>query len=86
MPQITDQYKLLKEYELTLISQGSTGGWAGDYLQCPICSYYVFRGDGYDACPCENIMIDSDYCRVTVKDSAECDIKCFSAVQKRLPN
>ena len=82
MPQITDQKRLLEENALGLVSTGPTSGWVGDYLQCPICKYYVYRGDGYDACPCDNISIDSAYCRVTVKDSPECDVRCFVATRK----
>lgn len=82
MPQITDQKALFEENDLKLISKGPAGGWTGDYLKCPFCGYFVFKGAGYDACPCDNIMIDSDYCRVTVKDSAECDVECYEAIPK----
>ncbi len=86
MPQITDQKALFEENELRLISKGPARGWTGDYLKCPSCGYFVFKGAGYDACPCGNIVIDSDYCRVTVKNSAERDVECYEARPKANAN
>ncbi len=86
MPQITNQKKLFKDFDISLLTTGPKGGWTGAYLKCPICSYFVFRGAGYDQCPCDNIVIDSDYCRVTVKDSAESEIEVYAATPKQSPS
>lgn len=82
MPQITDQEMLLEKFDLKLIAKGPLGGWRGDYLKCPICGYYVYKGPGYDACPCDNIVVDSDYLRAIVKDSSECDVECYTATSR----
>ena len=81
MPQITDQTQLLEQFTLERISRGPTKrGWEGEYLKCPRCGYFVFKGKGYDECACGNISVDSDMLRVTIKNSSEEDIETFTAV------
>jgi hypothetical protein len=61
MPQITNQEKLSKDYELIFIAKGpKDNGWVGHYLKCPLCGYFVLKDKGYDECTCGNISIDSD--------------------------
>jgi|GEM_PF-3412465 len=83
MPRITDQDKLLRDFELEYVSNGPKDGmWRCHYLKCPLCGYYVLKGNGYDECTCGNISIDSDMLRVAVKISKENDIETFNAVKK----
>ncbi len=80
MPQITDQEKLLREYELVWVSKGPLNGmWRGDYLKCPTCDYYVLKGMCYDACPCGNISIDSDILRVCIVNTPESEVEVYNA-------
>ena len=83
MPQITDQEKLLKEYNLVLVSKGPKDGmWRAQYLKCPFCNYYVLKGEGYDECPCGNISMDSDMLRVCVEKCDESEIETYNAVKR----
>lgn len=83
MPSITDQEKLLRDFELESVSKGPKDGmWSCHYLKCPLCGHYVLKGSGYDECTCGNISIDSDMLRVTVQKSKEIDIETFNAVKK----
>jgi hypothetical protein len=74
-----NQRNLVEEYYLKLVKIGSTDGWKGDYLQCPLCGYYVYKGNGYDKCPCGNISVDSDMLRVTIEKCSEMEIKQFES-------
>lgn len=82
MPSITNQEKLLRDYDLTFISKGPKDhGWIGHYLKCPLCGYFVLKGKGYDQCICGNISIDSDMLRVTVS-SPESEVETYNATRK----
>ena len=62
---------------------GSTEhGWPGEYLKCPRCGDFVFKGEGYDECSCGNISVDSDMLRITIKLSAEQDVETYTAMAK----
>ena len=83
MPQITDQEKLKKDYELCFVSKGPQGDmWKGQYLKCPNCRYYVLKGAGYDQCPCGNITVDSDMLRVSIIKSSENEVEVYNAKKK----
>lgn len=85
MPQITNQERLLRQYELLFVARGPVDGmWQCHYLKCPECSYYVYKGPGYDECPCGNISIDSDMLRVSVDISKESDIETFNSKPRRI--
>lgn len=80
MPQVTDQSRLLRDYDLQFLGKGPRAGmWRCQYLKCPECGYYVCKGGGYDECLCGNISIDSDYLRVIVARSDEFEIETFNA-------
>lgn len=82
MPQITDQERLIRDYELEFVSKGPKDGmWRGQYLKCPNCGYYVLKGAGYDECPCGNITIDSDMLRVSI-NSSENEVEVYNAKKK----
>lgn len=83
MPHITDQARLLREHELVFVSKGPIDGmWRCQYLKCPRCGYFVLKGNGYDECPCGNIVTDSDMLRVHVTRSPESDVECYNAVPR----
>lgn len=83
MPQVTDQIRLLRDYDLVFVSKGSVDGmWRCHYLKCPKCTYYVFKGAGYDECLCGNISIDSDMLRVTISETPESEIETYNAYKK----
>ena len=84
MPNITNQEKLFREYDLEFVSKGPKDGmWRCHYLKCPNCGYYVLKGKGYDECLCGNISIDSDYMRITVLNMPESEIETFKAIKKK---
>ena len=76
-----DQKYLLENYFLKLVNIGSENGWKGTHILCPRCGYYVFKGNGYDKCPCGNITIDSEMLRVSVKNDEEIGIEQFEAIK-----
>ena len=83
MPQITNQRRLLRDFELELVSIGPKDGrWKGEYLKCPICGYFVLKGRGYDKCICGNISIDSDMLRVSVPATSELEVEVYNAKKK----
>lgn len=83
MPQITNQKRLLRDFELELASVGPKDGrWKGEYLKCPICGYFVLKGRGYDECICSNISIDSDMLRVSVSVTSELEVEVYNAKKK----
>lgn len=83
MPQITDQEALLRDNVLVFVSKGPKDGmWRCQYLKCPVCKYYVFKGAGYDECTCGNISVDSHALRVTVSRTPEADVETYNARTK----
>lgn len=83
MPHITDQVRLLKDYDMEFVSSGPVDGmWRCHYLKCPRCEYYVLKDAGYDECHCGNISIDSDMLRVTVSITPESEVETYNAVEK----
>src|SRR5712672_3026802 len=83
MPHITDQEKLKRDYLLRLFSIGPKDGmWRGHFLKCPVCDYFVFKGDGYDECTCGNITIDSAWLRVSV-GRPESGVKVYNATKRQ---
>jgi len=83
MPHITDQIKLKRDYDLSLVSQGPKDGmWRGQYLKCPLCGYFVLKGAGYDECTCGNISVDSDMLRVAVGKTPESEVEVYDAKRK----
>ena len=84
MPNITDQDKLLRDYDLEFVSKGPlNGAWRAEYLKSPLCDYYVYKGKGYDECLCGNISVDSDMLRVAVLKTPESEIETFKAKKKQ---
>lgn len=84
MPKMTDQEKLKQHSDLEFVSKGPKEGmWRGQYLKCPICRYYVLKGEGYDECECGNISIDSDTFRVTVDKTPESEVEVYNASKKK---
>ncbi len=83
MPHITDQVQLKRDFELRLVSKGPKDGmWRGQYLKCPLCSYFVLKGAGYDECMCGNISVDSDMLRVAVGKTPEFEVEVYDAKRK----
>lgn len=83
MPQITNQERLLRDFDLVFVSKGPKNGmWWGHYFKCPICGYYASKGAGFDECPCGNIAIDDDMFRVSVDISSDSEIECYDAVAR----
>jgi len=83
MPQITDQSKLMRDYDLEFVSKGPLDGmWRCHYLKCPKCNYFVYKGTGYDECECGNISIDTDMLRVTVLETPESEVETYNAIRK----
>jgi hypothetical protein len=81
IPQITDQERLLRNFDLVFISNGPKDGmWWGHYLKCPICGYYASKGAGFDECPCGNIVVDSGMLRVSIEHSSESDVECYDTI------
>jgi hypothetical protein len=83
MPRIK-QEKLLRDYVLQFVIKGPTKqGWIAHYLKCPVCGYYVYKGPGYDKCPCGNISIDSDMLRVSVRNTPEAEVEQYNEVKRK---
>jgi len=83
MPKIISQEKLAQNFNLEFVSKGPLDGmWQCHYLKCPICGYFVYKGKGYDKCPCGNISIDSDALRVVVLKTPESEIETYKAIKK----
>ncbi len=83
MPHVTNQEKLRRDFQLTLVSRGpNEGAWRGNYLKCPLCGYFVLKGAGYDECTCGNISIDSDMLRVSVRQTPESEVDVYDATRR----
>lgn len=86
MPHITDQEKLKRDFTLVLVSVGpKDGAWRAPYLKCPLCGYFVLKGNGYDECTCGNILVDSDMLRVSVCKTPESAVETYDATKKNPP-
>ena len=85
MSKLISQENLTRKFNLVFISKGPLDGmWQCDYLKCPICGYFVFKGKGYDKCLCGNISIDSDALRVVVLKTPKSEIETYKATKKKL--
>ncbi len=81
---IIKQEKLLRDYDLQFVAKGPTEkGWVAHYLKCPLCGYYVYKGRGYDKCPCGNISIDSDMLIVSVRYSPQSEVEQYNEVRRK---
>ncbi len=88
MPPLTDQDKLLKNFDITIIQHGPQPGWPVGkdiYLQCPRCQYYVSTSD-YDECPCGCISIDVGYARISVDGEPESRVAVCRVRPKNKPS
>jgi hypothetical protein len=83
MPQITDQVRLLKDFDMESVSKGPLDGTLRcHYFTCPKCDYFVLKGAGYGECRCGNISIDSYMLRVTVSVTPESEVETYNDVKK----